>query len=1259
MIEFVELRLYADSNATTYELLPLMKVPTFDVKYNEVGSISFDYPLVEGKALGLKDQALVGVVCGFSNGTAREVERYIIESTDDTKVSDNTRLISVTARATLGAYMDDATVYPSNWPVTAPTGHEFINATVGTIMRTLVLRAKNRGCFPFLDETSFSGTADSAGVAWNAQHTQNYATGTTYLQILKDFMELGYIDAWMEGNSLKINNGGTRGVHIGIGTVELRPAHNVSEMVTTTKSDESATTVLIEGEEGTAVERHNAAFQTTIGRRRERYVQQGGIADSGVLTLLADADLGLHARIPTEETLGVSNAGLTPFSDFNIGDWVWVRYDTDQDAVERRVRQIAVSVDESGQITLGLTLNTILYEEDVALARRMDQYAGKGGSYGSTPNSQIDVTRPNPPVGVSITPGTYWDTLTRTYTGAFVVNWTAPTLNVDGTALDDLDHYEITWRYKGETTWSASLRTSGTETSIGYSPVTPGRTLQVQVRAVDKSANASDWTAVVEQAVPADVTPPPTPSKPVLNSRLGAIRAYWDGKTSTGASMPVDFSYVTVHIGPNTTFATTSANLVATLDRAGQVVAGIDLPYGSTQFVRFVAYDTSGNASGASEAAEITVKALVDTDLIGEIIDGANLKDGTVTASEKIIGKTITGELIKGLAVETGHLAANAVTTPKLAAGAVSADRLSIGTSPVSVLMNSNMEDAYVDAAGVANPNRFAGWETSYWGGNGGVTTQNTTTPISGTRSMRLTFATDADALRVITDLTYPVVPGQVWALSARVKANRSIDKGTMGGAELFALTFHTSDGTEPPDTIFGAKSSWQTVSSVDNATGDEIITLSGTVTVPDGHRQMMVSLNCGVSGDGSGYIADIDEIYAVQAAREFQVANGSGEVTASITESGDTLVHDLTVNGTAYVDLARVDVGGESLRSYIDRRPRGPIARGFRGMGGVALPVGYTSAFSISTYIDAGRVFRFHVNGQADSTTTNNRWNLQVRYTYDAAGPPAAEPTSASTLLGTGALESTLVAAGEDDEIGNDIHAVGLAAGYYKFGLFANMLDAAATARATWYMHILDVGADVEYLPNSAYWTGSGGVVTSAELKTYTKTYSPTGTTWYTGGGTSKGDGVNQFFGNSSATGEGRRKAVLWFPKSAINNDIGNAASTVIDKVELYLYLFDGGNNNTVPIGRHTDTTPGDNDYSTLTGDNREVQTAGTTNWDEGTGRWVNLTAASLKEWKSGDTLGGYIIGPATSDSDSYAGGIRGKGHNLEPKLRITYRKA
>lgn len=602
MITYVELRLYNDT-ASEYNILPDFTTISFDSKYNDIGAIELGYPLGKAQLMSLSDGSLLGVVCGFDDGTTIEAERYYIYGTNDEKVSDGRRIRTLSGRSTL-ASLEDARVYPSNWPVTSPTGHSFTEMTVGNIMRTLIARAKSRGTLALINETTFSGVQDSSGAAWLETHSQDYASGTDYLQILTDFMTRGFVDARMNGWTLELRNGGQLGAHVAQGSVEIRPAKNATEMSVTTNSAESATTVLIEGEEGTVIERHSAAAQALLKRRRERYVSQGGVRDAGVLSILGDAELELYGRIPAEETVGITpSGGLDPFKDFKPADWIWVRYDTDQDATERRVRQLAVSVDENRSVTVAATLNTILYEDDIRLQRKIDAYAGSGGSYGSVPNSGVDLTVPTPPTGLSVT-SSYFIDGRGLYQGAFAANWNAPTTNVDGTSIGDLSHYEIQWQYTSDSLWSATMRTAGTETNFGYSPVSPGQSINVRVRAVDNSGHVSDWATENDIALEEDEAAPATPSAPTVTSGVEAVSVTWDGKNSTNGAMDPDLDRVELWTSPAAGFTPpTSATLVGYFAPGGGTLEVVDLPLYTTQYFKLVARDKANNASPASAQA--------------------------------------------------------------------------------------------------------------------------------------------------------------------------------------------------------------------------------------------------------------------------------------------------------------------------------------------------------------------------------------------------------------------------------------------------------------------------------------------------------------------------------------------------------------------------------------------------------------------------------------------------------------------------------
>lgn len=233
-----------------------------------------------------------------------------------------------------------------------------------------------------------------------------------------------------------------------------------------------------------------------------------------------------------------------------------------------------------------------------------------------------------------------------------------------------LQHYEIQIRSGPPTggggAWSERTRTDDTVTEAYLSPFPPGTEWSLRVRAVTTEGVPSAWSDAATITTATDNVPPAQPSKPVLTTRLGIIRVKWDGLNKDAGAMDDDLAYVEVHGSPDsfTPVPGDRATLLGHLTAAGEILKA-GAAYGDSWFFRFVAVDTSGNVSTPSVEASVSTAPLVDTDLIGQIIAGANIKDGTLVASDKIIGNTITGGLIQALAIATGHLKANAVTADK------------------------------------------------------------------------------------------------------------------------------------------------------------------------------------------------------------------------------------------------------------------------------------------------------------------------------------------------------------------------------------------------------------------------------------------------------------------------------------------------------------------------------------------------------------------------------------------------------------------
>ncbi|MCM0622517.1 hypothetical protein [Nocardioides bruguierae] len=253
-------------------------------------------------------------------------------------------------------------------------------------------------------------------------------------------------------------------------------------------------------------------------------------------------------------------------------------------------------------------------------------------------------------------------------------SWDEVAYDTDGLPLSAaLDRYELqTLDVTNSGSWTTVAQVPAGTTEASLNGYAPGSQWQVRLRAVDVRQRVSPWSPATAITATADTTPPPAPTAPAVSARLGTIVVTWDGQATTGP-MPSDFSHVELHMSATPDFTATAhdpATLVGNLYAAGSTaVAG--QPYGQYRYFRLLALDTSGNVSTASAQGATVTQALVDTDVIGEVIDGANIVDGSLNAADKIVGNTIVGALIQALAIQAGHLAANAVTADKIDVGSL------------------------------------------------------------------------------------------------------------------------------------------------------------------------------------------------------------------------------------------------------------------------------------------------------------------------------------------------------------------------------------------------------------------------------------------------------------------------------------------------------------------------------------------------------------------------------------------------------------
>jgi hypothetical protein len=241
------------------------------------------------------------------------------------------------------------------------------------------------------------------------------------------------------------------------------------------------------------------------------------------------------------------------------------------------------------------------------------------------------------------------------------------------------------------------------QTSMSMRDFSVSSTIDFAVQAIDSSRmNYSEYsdTLTLDTGTPAIILN--APSAPTMEARLGTLTIKWDGYDDQGVQPPPFLSYTEVHLGTVSTFTPSSSTIKGRLERLGYnelVVA--NLTYGTTYYAKLIFVSSTGAKTLASDPSTgVTVAALVDTDVIGKVLSGAKIVDGSIIAYDKIYGNTITGDLIQSRTIKAGSLEANSITANEIKAGALDAYLITGATIQTAatggrIVLNSSAMTAY------------------------------------------------------------------------------------------------------------------------------------------------------------------------------------------------------------------------------------------------------------------------------------------------------------------------------------------------------------------------------------------------------------------------------------------------------------------------------------------------------------------------------------------------------------------------------------
>lgn len=258
------------------------------------------------------------------------------------------------------------------------------------------------------------------------------------------------------------------------------------------------------------------------------------------------------------------------------------------------------------------------------------------------------------------------------------LTWTAPTTRSNGSSLANfLDGYEVWYKSSGAAVWTKY--DAGTETGAILSDPSFRQNVNYTVRvyAVDIYAQYS---------TPAEITVTTSsysetllaPSAPTITSKLGTLKVYWDG-TDTSGNLPVPgVIYVEYHYSTTSGFTPSSSTLYQTqpITSGSNYAIFENLAYSTTYYFQLVLVRSDGfNLESSNPSTEVsgTVTPLVNTDIIGQILDGAKIVPGSIVASDSILANSITANTIAANAITAGKILANSITADKIDTGAITA----------------------------------------------------------------------------------------------------------------------------------------------------------------------------------------------------------------------------------------------------------------------------------------------------------------------------------------------------------------------------------------------------------------------------------------------------------------------------------------------------------------------------------------------------------------------------------------------------------
>lgn len=556
----------------------------------------------------------------------------------------------------------------------------------------LLAEAKGRDNIPGLTY-NFTETLDTLGVAWGVFMSRvTFDFGQDAWSIVDSLSKQGFFDWRFDKRELELFKVDTTlrrmldtdtGVHI------HSMLASTEEPVERTWEDLAARVVAM-GDNNVIQQREAPPGITLPWGAWDETVNASGVTDRPTLLVMANRLLQTKYKSRTQYTKRFvwTEGAPIPLVDYRPGDFVRATSDatTGSQKASMRVYQITLSGTDPYGVSVGLTLNdrftdrALQTERWVARSSSGGGPVGGGGTGGGSSKPQpppVDSTPPKAPTLNTVVNAPYFSELGDPVSTADVA-FTVVTEDINDEPIDVV-RYNVSARRSDHTDEQARVvqvrqpnsPSTGQVIHAKIPLLDSGYTYTFAVQAIRASGYTSDWSNAVSQAMQFPLDAPEVPSAPILSSKLGTVKAEWDGKDNAGLGYESSFREVQVEVSTNGTtwfhagdiFSPGSALIMS--GKGGSPTWSI----GDTVYVRFKARNSAAVISPISATSQIVVVGVVGPDIAANSIEANHVVAGTLTA-EQIKAHSLTVE-----SLSVGN-PANLVVDPQFTSSALNLARL-------------------------------------------------------------------------------------------------------------------------------------------------------------------------------------------------------------------------------------------------------------------------------------------------------------------------------------------------------------------------------------------------------------------------------------------------------------------------------------------------------------------------------------------------------------------------------------------------------